>query len=57
MKNEMESQVTYLFLVELCCFSVQFLEEYSHDDPHLLVLGLVLIHIVLLNLLRVWILF
>ena len=27
MKNEIESWATYLFLVELCCFHVQPLEE------------------------------
>ena len=27
MKNEMENEDTYLFLVQLCCFHVQCLEE------------------------------
>ena len=27
MKDEMRSEITYLFSVELCCFSVQCLEE------------------------------
>ena len=31
MKNEMEISATYLFLVELCCFRVQCLEECWHD--------------------------
>ena len=40
MKNEMKSYITYPFLVELCCFPVQYLAESNEVNCHSLAIAL-----------------